>query len=323
MTLDTTLTVPVRDRQKTLNIVTADGVRLAVSDSGPESAERNVVFLHGLCLDRSTWARQSAYIRRRYGVETRVIRFDQRGHGQSGSAPMCTYTVEQLADDLAHVLDTLKVRGTLVLVGHSMGGMAAMRYLQRPPSDQPVKVAGLVLVASAAGRLAERGIGRLLSAPGVGALLNVADRVPEPAARAFKGSLGALLGRWSSRGVERDATLAELAATALASTSMRTAAGFLRSLRDMDLLPALESIEAQTIVISGEEDQLTPPAHADDLVAGIPGAVRLDVPGVGHMLPQDAPHVVNEAIRRAMFGAVSVPDLLETAPVQSPGGVPA
>jgi len=73
------------------------GVALAVSDRGPTTAAITVVFLHGFCLNRGVWTRQVDYLLRRYPKSVRVISYDQRGHGQSGSAPMSTYTIGQCA----------------------------------------------------------------------------------------------------------------------------------------------------------------------------------------------------------------------------------
>ena len=49
-----------------------------------------------------------------------------------------------------------------------MGGMTALAYLGRPAEDRPVEPDGLVLVATAAGRLSERGLGRLLATRATG-----------------------------------------------------------------------------------------------------------------------------------------------------------
>jgi pimeloyl-ACP methyl ester carboxylesterase len=78
---------------------------------------------------------------------------------------MNSYRIDQLADDLAQVLIALDVTGPLTLVGHSMGAMTALAYLGRPAAERPVEPHGLVLVATAAGKLAERGLGRLLATP--------------------------------------------------------------------------------------------------------------------------------------------------------------
>ena len=150
----------------TERIVTVrDGVQLAVRDQGPSRAEATVVLLHGLCLEKGSWAGQIRHLTRQWGDRIRIISYDHRGHGRSGSAPNRTYTVEQLAEDLADVLTALRVTGPLTLAGHSMGGMVALAYLGRPPADRPVEPHGLVLAATAAGRLAERGVARLLASP--------------------------------------------------------------------------------------------------------------------------------------------------------------
>jgi pimeloyl-ACP methyl ester carboxylesterase len=151
---------------KELLVRTGDGVSLAVCDTGPRTAEHTVVFLHGLCLDHTWWERQISYLLRRFERTVRVISYDHRGHGRSAAAPMNTYRIDQLADDLARVLAALEVTGPLTLVGHSMGGMTALAYLGRPAAERPVDADGLVLVATAAGKLAERGFARLLATQG-------------------------------------------------------------------------------------------------------------------------------------------------------------
>jgi pimeloyl-ACP methyl ester carboxylesterase len=75
---------------------------------------------------------------------------------------MGTYRIDRLAADLDEVLTALNVTAPLTLVGHSMGAMAALAYLSRPASERSVDPHGLVLVAAAAGKLAQRGLGRLL-----------------------------------------------------------------------------------------------------------------------------------------------------------------
>ena len=62
-----------------------------------------------------------------------------------------------------------------------MGGMTALAYLGRPAADRPVEPQGLVLVASAAGRLAERGLGRLLATRATGALFDLVHHMPRRA----------------------------------------------------------------------------------------------------------------------------------------------
>src|SRR5215468_1790982 len=123
-------------------VTVGDGVRLSVRDQAPTEAEATVVLLHGLCLEKGSWAGQIRYLTRQWGDRVRIISYDHRGHGGSDSAPTRTYTVAQLAEDLADVLTALGVTGPLTLAGHSMGGMVALAYLGMP--DRPVEPHGLV-----------------------------------------------------------------------------------------------------------------------------------------------------------------------------------
>jgi pimeloyl-ACP methyl ester carboxylesterase len=279
-------------------VSTHDGVRLAVCDTGPRKAEHTVVFLHGLCLDQTSWNRQITYLRRRYGRSVRVISYDHRGHGRSASAPMNTYRVDQLADDLAQVLTALDATGPVTLVGHSMGGMTALAYLGRPAAQRPIEPNGLILVAAAAGKLAERGLARLLATPAPAVLAGLLDHTPGHALQALAGPLCATLRLWHGQG--QSANLAATIVAALATTPLASAVGFLPSLRAYNQYPTLASIHAHTVVISGGADPMTPPSHAADLAAGISGAEYVPVPYAGHMLPQQVPHVINDAIRRTI-----------------------
>jgi pimeloyl-ACP methyl ester carboxylesterase len=277
---------------------TSDGVRLAVCDTGPRSAEHTVVFLHGLCLNQASWERQITYLLRRYGRSVRVISYDHRGHGRSAAAPMNTYRIDQLADDLAQVLTALDVTGPLTLVGHSMGGMTALAYLGRPAAERPVEPDGLVLAATAAGKLAERGLARLLGTPAPAALVGFVAHIPEHGLHALVRPVCTTLSRW--RGHAHSTTLAATVVDALTTTPVATAVGFLPSLRAYNQYATLPTIHARTVVISGGVDPLTPPSHAADLTAAVRGAEYVHVPYAGHMLPQQAPQVINDAIRRTI-----------------------
>jgi pimeloyl-ACP methyl ester carboxylesterase len=283
-------------RSGDFRVATDDGVLLAVHDRGPQTAQRTVVFLHGLCLTRASWAGQIDYLSRRYGSSVRLISYDHRGHGCSGPAPMNTYRVERLAEDLAQVLTAAQVSGQVTLVGHSMGGMTALAYCGR--GDRPVEPDGLVLVAAAAGKLTECGLGRLLATPVTGALSGLVEHTPDHVLRAMVGPVCATLRRW--RPGTQSARLAAVAVTALTSTPVPTAVGFLHSLRAYDQYAALAQIRARTVVVSGGMDPLIPPVHGRDLSVGIRGAHHVHLPEAGHMLPQQAPYVLYDAIRRAM-----------------------
>jgi pimeloyl-ACP methyl ester carboxylesterase len=291
---------PIRSRYNDVHVTTADGVQLAVRDYDPPTRTHTVVFLHGFCLSRTSWARQIDYLLRRYGDGTRIIAYDHRGHGGSNAAPIGTYRIDRLAADLDEVLTALNVTAPLTVVGHSMGAMAALAYLSRRANERRVDPQGLVLVAAAAGKLAQRGLGRLLGTPATPLLFKLIKRAPDPTLKMLAAPVCAGLSRWCGCGPAHRATLAATAAAALATTPVSTAIGFLPTFRDYDVYRTLGSVRAHTVVVSGGTDPLTPPAHSRELAGAIPGAAHLHVPYAGHMLQHEAPHVINHAIRQAM-----------------------
>jgi pimeloyl-ACP methyl ester carboxylesterase len=103
-----------------------DGVTLAYDDSGASDAPA-MVFLHGLSMARTTWARFLPDLEERF----RVVLLDQRGHGESSHAPG-TYVLDTyVADTVALLTDV--VRGPSVVVGHSLGGVIAHGIAQTRP----------------------------------------------------------------------------------------------------------------------------------------------------------------------------------------------
>jgi len=83
------------------------------------TAGTSILCLHGRYGRGETWADLTRHCGRQY----RVIAPDQRGHGLSGK-PVAKYTAEEMAADMAGLLEYLKI-DRVVVVGHSMGGRVA------------------------------------------------------------------------------------------------------------------------------------------------------------------------------------------------------
>ena len=122
-------------------IETAPNVRLHVEDWGQGQP---VVFLHGWPLSHEMFEYQINQL----GNEFRCILIDRRGFGKSDQ-PWAGYDYDTLADDIHAVLEALDLHG-VTLVGFSMGGAEALRYLSRHGSN---RVSKLVLLGAAAPRL--------------------------------------------------------------------------------------------------------------------------------------------------------------------------
>jgi pimeloyl-ACP methyl ester carboxylesterase len=104
------------------SVEVAPGLRLHVVEWGAADGWP-VVMLHGGAHDASHWAE----VCRRLPPELRCIVPDQRGHGASDRAPDGDYSCAAQVDDLVALLAALAI-DRCALVGHSMGGLNALRF---------------------------------------------------------------------------------------------------------------------------------------------------------------------------------------------------
>ena len=112
-------------------------VKLFYQDSG---AGKPVVFIHGWPLNHEMWDYQLSELALHH---FRCIAYDRRGFGKS-DRPWDNYDYDTLADDLKAVIDQLNL-SKVTLVGFSMGGGEAVRYLSNYGS---AKISKIVLVSS-------------------------------------------------------------------------------------------------------------------------------------------------------------------------------
>lgn len=107
--------------------VAANGVDLYYERRGDGPP---VVFLHGMGLDHRLWPEPTAPLTDDY----EVVVLDMRLHGRSGGDPSTDLTLDTYADDLRAFATELDL-GAHAVVGHSMGGMVALRYVDQYPDD--------------------------------------------------------------------------------------------------------------------------------------------------------------------------------------------
>jgi pimeloyl-ACP methyl ester carboxylesterase len=120
-------------------IEVAPEVKLHVLDWG---TGQPIVLSHGWPLSHEMFEYQLTELPKR---GFRCVAYDRRGFGKS-SKPWEGYDYDTLADDLHHLLESLDLRN-VTLLGFSMGGGEAVRYLSKYGND---RVAQLILVGAAA-----------------------------------------------------------------------------------------------------------------------------------------------------------------------------
>jgi 3-oxoadipate enol-lactonase len=241
----------------------ANGILTHASAEGPPHAPA-VVFANSLGTDFRIWNAVMA----RLGPRVRTIRYDMRGHGLTQATPG-DYTMDTLADDLAALLDALRVRGA-VLVGLSVGGMVAQAVAAR----RPELVRGLVLCCTAA-RVGDHALwqARIDAVRGDG-MASLADAV---IARWFPPTIAA-----------RIPDLVEGLRLMLLRTPAEGYAGICAALRDADLTGTTRALRLPALCLAGSDDPATTPAVVGALASLIDGARFVTLPGSGHLPPVDA-----------------------------------
>jgi non-heme chloroperoxidase len=112
-------------------ITTKDGTQIYFKEWG---TGKPVVFSHGWPLSADAWESQMFFLA---SNGYRCIAHDRRGHGRS-SQPWTGNDMDTYADDLAELLETLKLEKT-VLIGHSTGGGEVARYIGRHGTKRVAK----------------------------------------------------------------------------------------------------------------------------------------------------------------------------------------
>ncbi|MGH9246854.1 MAG: alpha/beta fold hydrolase [Acidimicrobiales bacterium] len=268
---------------KEVTVATDDGAELTAMVCGDADGPP-VVMIHGWTQDRSVW---SPVARRLCAAGHRVVAYDQRGHGRS-TMGTALVTGARLGADVGAVLDALDLHDA-VIVGHSMGGMAAQAFAIDHAAAVADRVRGLVLVGTSAGGV-RVGLGRWTMP--VTARVITSGQLDWALQRR---GLGATLVRGT---VGQRPVLAHLVATSASfvATPADVRLACVKAIREIDLYAGLAGIAVPTTIVAGSRDCFFPRSLIRRLVAGIPGARLELIAGAGHMLPLEVPDRVAELI---------------------------
>lgn len=258
---------------KTVNLRNAM-LNVAEAGSGPI-----LLLVHGFPLDHSMWRHQLESLSDTY----RVIAPNLRGFGTSTGATD-TITMEQLADDLAKLLDELEIREPVTYCGLSMGGYVAWQFWKRHAS----RLSHLILCDTrAAADTEEAASGRLVMAQRV---------LREGTGIIAEAMLPKLFADKTGR--EQPDTI-EATRQVMLATAPVTVAGALRGMAQRpDMTRELPKIDIPTLVVCGDQDVIVPIDEMRSIADAMPNATFVEVSGCGHMAPLEDPATVNAAIRR-------------------------
>jgi pimeloyl-ACP methyl ester carboxylesterase len=248
--------------------VNVNGIDLAYARHGKGTP---LVLLHGFPLDHHLWDEIVPLIE---GTLDLIIP-DLRGFGESTIVDT-SYTMDDLASDIAGLLDQLEIEKTAI-AGHSMGGYVALAFARLHPD----RVSGLGLVSTQA--LADppdRKEGRYKSAA------EVADK-------GIDGIVQVMAGKFTS-----DQQLQEFSRKSMERQQPGAYIGALKAMAErLDSTSLLASIDYPVVIIHGIADTLIPIDRAREMKKAVPHADFVEVKEAGHLPMLEAIKETSEGLQ--------------------------
>jgi len=232
-------------------------------DASGESAP--VILIHGAGGTHLHWPAQ---VRRLPGH--RIYALDLPGHGKSEGRGQ--QTIEAYCQKILHWMESINIYRA-IFVGHSMGGAISLTMAL----NHAEHVVALGLVGSGA---------RLRVAPVI--LENSANSTTFPAAVKAATEI--------AFSPQTDPRLKQLAAQRMSITRPSVFHGDFLACNNFDIMESLNKIRFPTLMICGEDDQLTPVRYSQHLADQIAKAQIRTIPEAGHMVMLEQPQAVADEL---------------------------
>jgi 3-oxoadipate enol-lactonase len=235
---------------------TGDGLRIAYRFDGPADKPA-LVLSNSIGVTLNMWDLQIPELSKHF----RVLRYDTRGHGDSG-VPAGAYSIDRLGRDVIELLDALGI-GRAHFCGLSLGG-AVGQWLG---IHTPDRIDRLILCNTSSflgpADQWDRGIASVLQAENM------------------SGTAEMFLSNWfPPQMLEAESATIETFRAMLLATHPQGLAGCWAAVRDMDMRRTVALIRSPTLVIAGQYDTVTLPSHSELIAATVPGAKLVVLPAV-------------------------------------------
>lgn len=252
------------DKETLMEERKTNGIGYNTGDWPLDPAKSTIVFIHGAGGSSAFWAGQVQ------GLVARVntVAVNLPGHGSSGGDG------KTRIDDYAKAVDDFISQMNIpkpILCGLSMGGAITQQLLL----DYRQKISAGILIST-------------------GARLKVAPVIFET----IENDYGAFLEMVAKLAAssKTESKLVQPFKNEMARCSPKITHGDFQACNRFDVLERLSAIEVPVLVVSAQDDHLTPPKYADALQKGIKNASRTHIMDAGHIVPVEKPAEVNQAI---------------------------
>ncbi|MDP1545653.1 MAG: alpha/beta hydrolase [Anaerolineales bacterium] len=252
-----------------MEIVKVSGIELAYTRRG---TGKPLMLIHGFPLDHTSWNEAASLLENDFDL----LLPDLRGFGKSTTVAG-PYSMSDMADDLAALLDHLGIEKT-VIVGHSMGGYVALAFARKYPQ----RVSGLALVSSqAAADPPDRKEGRYKTAQ------DVTEKGVGVVAEAMTPKFSA------------NADVQAFAKAVIQKQSQAGVSGALKAMAEReDATTLLPAFKFPVVLVHGSADALIPAERAQEIKAILPAAQLVMIEGAGHVPMMEFPKETAEALKR-------------------------
>ncbi len=244
---------------------TIDGIHFAAGNWPPDSAKPSIIFIHGSGNSNIFWKAQVVGLK----DDANIIAIDLPGHGQSGGDGLDT--VSGYAGAVESFLDAAEI-GKPILSGLSLGGAIVLQMLL----DSKGKYSGGILVNS-------------------GARLRVLSAIFETIRNHYDSYVSSLATVAASE--KTDKALLDDVLEDARQCSPEVVMGDFSACNRFDVMERLGEIEVPVLVLTAEDDRLSPVKYGLYLAEHIGNSSHVNIKDAGHMSPVEKPDEVNDAIR--------------------------
>jgi 3-oxoadipate enol-lactonase len=251
-----------------------------LSGEGP-----SLVFIHGAFADARLWEPQWKHFLSKF----KVLRYDLRGHGRTGSSDLYRYTMETFSKDLVSIMDSLGI-DSAVVCGLSWGGGIAQVFAVR----NPCRLKGLVLAGSTVSMSISLGEKLLRYAlfPRWTMKLMIRSMSIERFVQFSLWLARLTLGRhW----LNKDEHSLEYIRTCMLQIDRREYLKIWDAIYGFDLQP-LERIKCPTLVLNGEHDTKMVFRHTREILRRIPDVENHILPAAYHAMTLEQPQAFNQVL---------------------------
>jgi len=243
---------------------TAGGIGYIAGNWPPDAQKSTLIFIHGAGGSSLSWTAQVQ------GLAARVntLAIDLPGHGRSGGAGMDS--VPDYARAVVAFIQEINPPDPIPC-GSSMGGAITQQLLL----DYPNLVKAAILI-------------------GTGARLKVTPMIFEIIEKDYREFVN-MIGKFSAS-KKTDPAIIEAFKQDIAGCKAGTTQGDFRACDRFDVSERLSSIDLPVLVVTAEDDMLTPPEYGEFLQKHIQKGARAHITEAGHIVPMEKPAAVNRAI---------------------------